>query len=159
MAFRNVPIRAIDNWKVRPRWLNLFYGGTSWQSQAVFICELSTSCGHLRHQKRCVSEPVYLSFDDTTCIYFSQGLLSHYKTQLFLSTTIQTGSYHGRSSLLTYSLHAAESIHSFIHSCIYFHISIYRCIPRIWRQSEYNTQYICWIADVLTIQLYVKLHN
>ena len=65
MAFRNVPIRAIDNWKVRPRWLNLFCSGTSWLSRAVIICELSTSCGHLRHQKRCVSGPVYLLFNDT----------------------------------------------------------------------------------------------
>jgi len=32
---------------------------------------------------------------------------------------------------------------------ICFHISIYSCIPRMWRQSHYNTQYICWITDVI----------
>jgi hypothetical protein len=35
--------------------------------------------------------------------------------------------------------------------CTYFHISIYRHIPRMWRQSQYNTQYICWITDLITI--------
>ena len=46
------------------------------------------------------------------------------------------------------------------HSFIYFHISTYRSIPRMWRQSQYNTQYICWITDIITEYNCIKiLHN
>jgi hypothetical protein len=31
-----------------------------------------------------------------------------------------------------------HDIHSFIQSCIYFHISTYKCIPRMWRHLWLN---------------------
>jgi hypothetical protein len=41
---------------------------------------------------------------------------------------------------------------------IYFHISIYRHIPKMWRQSQYSTQYICWITDVITNTIVYKIY-
>ena len=69
--------------------------------------------------------------------------------------------FHEIFSMLRYTYIAACLV-TFLHFTftylyfIYFHISIYRRIPRMWRRSQYNTQYVCWITDVITIQMYIK---
>ena len=50
------------------------------------------------------------------------------------------------------------SIHSFMY--LFPYISIYRYNPRMWRQSQYYIQYICWITDVIkTKQSTIVIQN